>query len=366
MLSLRDFWRRHRRKFFVATGVLGCGYILYKLYDSQRRLAELERQQREHDEVIKAQMEAHFEKVQRIADATTLPHAIHYLSNRLEEELALSQLTDKLMRGKEQPSSLSPSEKLELWDRLKILSFTKMMVSLWSVTMLSLYIRVQVDILGRHLYIDTARGLGSSQLPDDYDFIDRDDQQNFLASADFLANFGLQALISNIQAAATKVMKGKQLKDFFDTGVLHETLMQILEMFMSMGSPHQWVDFLMPADARFYKLAAASCHENPNLPDVTKFDQLMNETRAVLLSAEYSSVVDISFKAAVNALVDEMTIQSGGSLMTGMPLAKLIPRVIQMRSSLLDEPSKNRFIQVIRSIPEVQLFFTLLYANMST
>lgn len=43
--------------------------------------------------------------------------------------------------------------------------FTKMMVSLWSVTMLSLYIRVQVDILGRHLYIDTARGLGSSQLP---------------------------------------------------------------------------------------------------------------------------------------------------------------------------------------------------------
>ncbi|KAJ0047792.1 hypothetical protein Pint_16967 [Pistacia integerrima] len=165
MLSLRDFWRRHRRKIFVATGVLGGGYVLYKLYDSQRRLADLERQHREHDEVIKAQMEAHFEKVQRIADATTLPHAIHYLSSRIEEELALSELTDKLMRGKKQPSSLSPSEKLELWDRLKILGFTKMVVSLWSVTILSLYIRVQVNILGRHLYIDTARGLGSSQLP---------------------------------------------------------------------------------------------------------------------------------------------------------------------------------------------------------
>lgn len=90
----------------------------------------------------------------------------------------------------------------------------------------------------------------------------------------------------NIQTEAELwqlLMCRKQLKDFFDTGVLHETLMQILEMFMSMGSPHQWVDFLMPADARFYKLAAASCHENPNLPDVTKFDQLMNETRAVLL-----------------------------------------------------------------------------------
>ncbi|XP_044466205.1 peroxisome biogenesis protein 3-2-like [Mangifera indica] len=366
MLSLRDFWRRHRRKIFVATGVLGGGYILYKLYESHRTLADLERQHREHDEVIKAQMEAHFEKVQRIADATTLPHAIHYLRGQIEEGLALSQITDKLMRGKEQPSSLSPSEKLELWDTLKILSFTKMVVSLWSVTMLSLYIRVQVNILGRHLYIDTARGRGSSESPDDDDSIDRDDQQRFLASVDFLANYGLQALISNIEAAATTVMKGKQLRDLFDTGVLHETVIQIIEMFMSMGSPHQWVDFLMPADASFYKLATASSHENTNLPDVTKFDQLMEETRAVLLSAEYGSVVDVSFKAAVNVLVDEMSVQSGGGLMTGMPLAKLVPRVIQMGPSLLDEPSKNRICQIIRSIPEVQLFFTLVYANIST
>lgn len=42
--------------------------------------------------------------------------------------------------------------------------FTRMVLSLWAMTMLSLYIRVQVNILGRHLYIDTARGGGSSHL----------------------------------------------------------------------------------------------------------------------------------------------------------------------------------------------------------
>ncbi|THF99355.1 hypothetical protein TEA_007675 [Camellia sinensis var. sinensis] len=42
--------------------------------------------------------------------------------------------------------------------------FTRMVLSLWAMTMLSLYIRVQVNILGRHLYIDTARDLGSSHL----------------------------------------------------------------------------------------------------------------------------------------------------------------------------------------------------------
>lgn len=51
-------------------------------------------------------------------------------------------------------------------DLLSVLfpGFTKMVSSLWAMTLLSLYIRVQVNILGRHLYIDTARGLGYSQL----------------------------------------------------------------------------------------------------------------------------------------------------------------------------------------------------------
>lgn len=63
-------------------------------------------------------MQAHFENIQRIADTTTLPHVMHYLSSRMAEELDLSHLTERLMKGKGQPSS----EKLELWDKLKILS----------------------------------------------------------------------------------------------------------------------------------------------------------------------------------------------------------------------------------------------------
>ncbi|EOY21205.1 hypothetical protein QUC31_007233 [Theobroma cacao] len=371
MLSLRDLWRRHKRKVLVTAGVLGSGYFLYKLYDAHRhRLADLERQlasERENDEFIKAQMQVHFENIQRIADTTTLPHAMHYLSCRIAEDLDLSHLTNRLMRGKGQPNTLSSSEKLQLWDRLKILSFTRMVVSIWAVTLLSLYIRVQVNILGRHLYIATARGLGSSNLLEDAELIDRDDQQKFLANADFLANHGLSTLISHMQTAATEVLKAKQLRDFFDTTVLQQIIMQILDMFMSMGSPHHWVDCLMPEDPRLYKFAMASSSDKTNPPDFTQFNQLMVETREVLSSAEFTSVVEISLKAVVNALVEEKGFQSGGSSLTlGMPLARLLPRISQICPSLLDEPSKNQFIQIIQSVPEVGLFFTLLYANMST
>lgn len=73
----------------------------------------------------------------------------------------------------------------------------------------------------------------------------------------------------------------KQLKDFFNSTVLHETIRQILDRFMSIGSPHHWVSYIMP-DARFDRLATASSSDSKILSDVSKFDQLMVETGAVL------------------------------------------------------------------------------------
>lgn len=67
-------------------------------------------------------MQAHFENIQRIADTTTLPHVMDHLSSRIAEELDLSQLLERLQNAKNQPNSLTHSEKIELWDRLKIIS----------------------------------------------------------------------------------------------------------------------------------------------------------------------------------------------------------------------------------------------------
>lgn len=60
----RDFWRRHKRKVYVTAGVLGSGYVLYKLYAAHRkRISELEcelESRREIDELIKAQLRSKF------------------------------------------------------------------------------------------------------------------------------------------------------------------------------------------------------------------------------------------------------------------------------------------------------------------
>ncbi|KAL3529207.1 hypothetical protein ACH5RR_008529 [Cinchona calisaya] len=356
------FWRRHKRKVYVTLGVLGSGYFLYKLYDAhRRRISDLERElasERENDELIKSQMQTHFENIQKIADSTTVPHVMQYLSTRVGEELDLVPLTERLIRGKGQPNTLTAAEKLELWDRLKILSFARMVLSLWAMTILSLFIRVQVNILGRHLYIDTARGLGNSRLLDEADLIDRHDEQRFLAIADFLSNYEIPTLIASIEAAASEVLKGKQLRDSFNCSVLHETIVQILDKFMSTGSPRQWLGYLIPEDTRIYTFVAPSGSGNEDHSHANKFEQLTEETRAVLSSAEFRSILDISLKVMVDAVAEEIDIQSA------IPLAKLLPRIAQMGQIVLEEPNRQRYIQIIRNIPEIELFFTLLYSSM--
>uniref|UniRef100_A0A7C8Z8Z7 Peroxisome biogenesis protein 3-2 n=1 Tax=Opuntia streptacantha TaxID=393608 RepID=A0A7C8Z8Z7_OPUST len=309
-------------------------------------------------------MQEHFATIQRIADTTTLPHAMNFLSRRINEELNLSVLTESLKQGK---NTLTLQEKLELWDRLKVLSFTKMVLSLWAVTMLNLFVRVQVNILGRHLYIDIARGLESSPLHEEGTLIDHDDEQKFLSIADFLATHSLPALINNMHTAAAESLKSKQLKDAFTFSTLHETVMQILDTFMSMGRPRQWIEYVMPECPKLPSLTPSSSSNDLIPADLSKFEQLKTETQAVISSDEFRNVVEVSLRTMADALVKEVVDQSGvGTPCLGTPLVKLVPRVVQMSQLLLDEPSRNQFLQMIGNIHEVDLFFTILYANTST
>lgn len=74
--------------------------------------------------LVMGRLQSHFENVQRVSDTVTLPYSTKYLRSRIAEELDLSPLTEKLMQGKGQVSPLSSKEKLELWEKLKVLSMS--------------------------------------------------------------------------------------------------------------------------------------------------------------------------------------------------------------------------------------------------
>lgn len=85
----------------------------------------------------------------------------------------------------------------------------------------------------------------------------------------------------------------------------------------------------------------------------------------LVCSTEFTDIVEISLKCFTDALVEEMETQSiSGGLATGMPLAKMLPQIEKTIPVIIAEPGKNQFLQLIRDMSEVQVFFTLLYASM--
>lgn len=124
--------RRHRRVLLVAAGVAGAGLFVYHVVQSRRQSAKqlVEEKAEVHaallrqeaDERAEAQLQSHFESIQRISDSTTLPSVLPHLKVRLYGLVDLTEHMDKLMLGKEDPQALSAREKLQLWQELKILS----------------------------------------------------------------------------------------------------------------------------------------------------------------------------------------------------------------------------------------------------
>ncbi|KAK3129843.1 hypothetical protein QOZ80_6BG0485520 [Eleusine coracana subsp. coracana] len=374
LASARGFWARHRRKILVSLGVAGVGYAAYRLYDAHRsQLVRVEerraREEQTADELVKNQLQTHFENVQRISDTTTLPFAMHYLRSRIMEELDISHLTEKLVQGKGESNNLTPKEKLDTWEKIKILSFTRTVSSLWAMTLLSLYVRVQVTILGRHLYLDFARDTDGAELQVESDTFSKNGHKDFLATADYLATYGINALIAQMQHAATEILKEKQLKDPMSMDQVLQTMLQILDLFTSLCEDNSWVNYLIPENANLYAqlmaVSSSGFDDTTLLKDVRKLDQLMSETRIVLASDDFKNIMERSLRKISEVVVEDLVAQIGTPIPPlGLPLAKLLARVAQLSLPLLEEPNNNKHIQIIRSMPEVELFYTFLYANM--
>jgi hypothetical protein len=67
---------------------------------------------------------------------------------------------------------------------------------------------------------------------------------------------------------------------------LQETMMEILDLFMGVGSDlvvFNWVDYILPETAAQYREMSASADDSSTLlMDFTKLEQLISETREVL------------------------------------------------------------------------------------
>ncbi|KAK4872362.1 hypothetical protein RN001_014391 [Aquatica leii] len=179
--KIGSFFNRHRNKFVVG-GVVVWGSVLLTRY-AQQKLKEW--QQHEAKEFFeRTRKQQHFESTERTCNQTIIN-----LTNALSESLLKAVNTDEILTELRN----NPPHKVELWERLKVLVFTKVSCLIYLSTLLTAVLRVQMNIIGGYLYKDPS-------------ILSIDLQQKYLSICQELLNSGVRKLVRLFEDEVTKIV----------------------------------------------------------------------------------------------------------------------------------------------------------------
>lgn len=187
----KNFISRHKRKFIVTGVVIGGGYLAFRF--ATRKIREFQENQAA-DLIEKARRSCHFDSTEQTCNQTIMrlaPNVCDIVINLCDTDAILEQIR------------LNPNNKLELWDELKVLSFTKLTTLVYASSILAITLRVQLNLLGGYLYRDTVTGEAK---------ISNDIQQAYLTLIEHFIKDGIRDLNEVIEKNVRKIMMSYELK----------------------------------------------------------------------------------------------------------------------------------------------------------
>ncbi len=147
----RFLWRNKGRIVLVGA-VAGVGYAGYTITQKRREFEELMEELRKLEEGAeqavdaKAKAQEHFRATQASAQAVLAGH-LASTKGALMSHIDLEALTEQLAGVK------NKREKKEVWERLKLLDFTRTLVALHVFVLLHLLLRTQLHLIGRNVLL---------------------------------------------------------------------------------------------------------------------------------------------------------------------------------------------------------------------
>uniref|UniRef100_H3CE18 Peroxisomal biogenesis factor 3 n=1 Tax=Tetraodon nigroviridis TaxID=99883 RepID=H3CE18_TETNG len=278
--SVWDFLKRHKRKFIFTGATVGGLYFLGKY--AQKKLRET--QEREAAEYLaQARRQIHFESNQRTCNMTVLS-MLPALKEAITAQLNSESLTALL--------KTRPANKVEIWEDLKIISFTRTVAAVYAC-MLVVLLRLQLNIIGGYLYLDTS-GSPSGQAP----LAPPDVQHQYLCSIQHLLGDGLTQLMTAVKGAVLNSLGSVSLKQNLSLVDLEQQLSWVRAEVEAAAPLSR---YLLADDEN--ALADQGCGLTA---DDTVTIQLLNETRDMLDSPDFSTVLNTCLNRGFSRLLDNL------------------------------------------------------------
>ncbi|XP_076011154.1 peroxisomal biogenesis factor 3 isoform X2 [Genypterus blacodes] len=304
------------------------------------------------DYISQARRQFHFESNQRTCNLTVLsmlPSLKEAIVSQLDSEILTALLKSK------------PANKLEIWEDLKIISFTRSIVAVYSTCMLVVLLRVQLNIIGGYLYLDNSVNNNTATLaPPEV-------QQQYLSSIQHLLGNGLTEMMTVVKRAVQNSLGGMSLKQSLSLLELEQQLGWIRAEVES--SSERPLPGYMLADEE-NTLADQACGLTEN--DIMTI-RLLNETRDMLDSPDFTTVLNTCLNRGFSRLLDNLAeffrpppcnsapSSAADSLSAvSLPLAKIIPIVNGQINAICSE-TPSHFVQDLLMNDHVKEFSANVY-----
>ncbi|KAF9065593.1 Peroxin-3, partial [Rhodocollybia butyracea] len=271
--------------------------------------------------------------------------------------------------------------KAQLWNSVKLLTFTRTLTTMYSTSLLSLLTLTQLTILARVKYIHAIRQMSSeedqdvalhgemtmpnmllmavkAQLDDDdrsFEHASSSDMTFESLSADYLTlsyyllHIGWKDLSTRVQPAVEDALEGVSLKTRFTRSDVHRLLKDIMHR-VTLESSFETA--LLPNTEEMVRnVLVLGGRDDPGSYSSSKtpsaFDDLLLETRALFASPQFGDLVDACVDRALDSLMDSLEAE-GCVLAPGddsepprVRLASILPPLASWsRTSLLGLPSE--------------------------
>jgi len=240
---------------------------------------------------------------------------------------------------------------------VKIQTFTRTISALYSVCLMNLFLRVQVNILGRYLYLNSSGSSSEEEVP-----ITAEIQQKYLAFADHFVERGVKDLTSFLQEKVEAEMASWPLTK--QCGV--EDLLHLLKDIRNRIEPQ-----VMTTEGNhkngclFYEYLLPS-EENSEVSD--KFLKcLLNESRDVLESDKFSTTMMLcaekGFATLENQLREAYSQQGGSAIPQVLPMPKIFPLVKKEFSVILDGQGEHSLLQSLFGLKELEQYSYYIFTS---
>eukprot|EP00039_Didymoeca_costata_P000411 m.45460 g.45460 ORF g.45460 m.45460 type:complete len:357 (-) comp10246_c0_seq1:379-1449(-) len=279
--SVKDFCKRHKWKVTAAVVTAG-GYAAVKLLEWKVQELE-EKEEAEHREFARRKILFDGnEAVGNEAVVKMMPEMYKPLDNIVGN---VKSMIDELKRMRSAEGSEKESIYRQKWEELKNVVFTEVVVAVYVVSLLVVFIRVQVNILGGTMYANPDKE-------------GTDAKTEYLKQSKFLQKNGIEKLVSEIKPRASAVLAKYKVGETTMSRVkLSQCLNEIKNSFEadSSGKLRTYQEFLFPQQS-----------QAPNASRSSDLDILMFETKDVVDSKPFRDTLAACVNTCLRHVEDDM------------------------------------------------------------